>query len=50
LIIAGVIFSSDLLTTIASGLFVIATIILVVAALSVSFSQYIGRKDAVVQE
>ena len=50
LIIAGVIFSSDLLTTIASGLFVIATIILVVAALSVSFSRYIGRNDAVVQE
>jgi hypothetical protein len=50
LIIVGGILSLDLLTTISSGLFVIATIIMVVAALSLSLSRYIGRKDAAAQE
>jgi hypothetical protein len=50
LIAAGVAFSFDLLTTVASGLFVIATIILVVASLSVSLAPYVGRKSAATQE
>jgi hypothetical protein len=50
LIMAGAVFSLDLLTTIASGLFVIATIFLVVAALSLSLSRYVGRKSAAIQE
>ena len=50
LIMAGAAFSLDLLTTIASGLFVIATILLVVATLSLFLSQYVARKDGVVRE
>jgi len=43
LIVTGAAFSFDLLTTIASGLFVLATIIFIVAALSVWLSKYIGQ-------
>jgi hypothetical protein len=50
LIMTGVALSQDMLTTIASGLFVIATIILTTGALSVSLSRYVGRKDTTVQE
>lgn len=47
LIVTGSAFSLDLVTTIASGLFVIATIILTTGALLLSLSPYVGRKDAV---
>ncbi len=47
LIVAGLALSLDLLTTVASGLFVIATIILTTGALLLSLSRYIGRNDAV---
>ncbi|MFA5268495.1 MAG: CFI-box-CTERM domain-containing protein [Methanoregula sp.] len=50
LIVAGSAFSLDLLTTVASGLFVIATIILTTGALSLLLSRYIGRKGAAAQE
>jgi len=40
LLVLGVLLSVDLLTTLASGLFVVATIILVAGGLSVSFLQY----------
>jgi len=50
LIIAGVAFSLDMLTTIASGLFVIATIILTAGTLSLSLSRYFGRKGSAAQE
>jgi peptide/nickel transport system substrate-binding protein len=50
LIIAGAALSLDLLTTVASGLFVIATILLVVSALSLSLSRYVARTDRRVQE
>jgi hypothetical protein len=50
MIIAGVMFSLDMLTTIASGLFVIATIILTAGALSLSLSRYIGRKATAAHE
>lgn len=50
LIIAGVAFTLDLLTTIASGLFVIATILLVVATLSLSLSRYVVRDESRVPE
>jgi len=46
-IVAGSALSLDLLTTVASGLFVIATIILTTGALLLSLSRYIGRKGAV---
>jgi uncharacterized membrane-anchored protein len=47
LIVTGSAFSLDLLTTVASGLFVVATIILTTGALLLSLSRYVGRKDAV---
>jgi hypothetical protein len=51
LMIIGTVFSLDILTTITSGLIVVATIFLVVGSLTLGLSQYVGRKaDAVVQE
>lgn len=50
LLAMGVILSLDLLTTLASGLFVIATILLVVGALSLSLSQYLGGRAGSGQE
>lgn len=47
LIVAGSVFSLDLLTTVASGLFVIATIILTTGALLLSLSRFVGRNGAV---
>jgi hypothetical protein len=47
LIVTGSAFSLDLITTIASGLFVVATIILTTGTLILSLSRYVGRKDAV---
>jgi hypothetical protein len=45
LIVTGLSFSLDLLTTVASGLFVVATIVLTTGALLLSLSRYVGRKD-----
>ena len=51
LMVAGTVFSLDLLTTLASGLFVVATIVLVAGSLTLGLSRYVGRKaGAVVQE
>jgi hypothetical protein len=50
LIMAGVVFSLDLLTTVASGLFVIATIIITSGALSLTLSRYVGRKGVPAQQ
>jgi len=50
LVLTGISLAHDQLTTIASGLFVIATIILVVAGLSVSLLPYVGRRDSSTQE
>jgi hypothetical protein len=51
LMVAGTVFSLDLLTTLASGLFVVATIILVAGSLTLGLSRYVGRKaGAVIQE
>jgi hypothetical protein len=51
LTVAGTVFSLDLLTTIASGLFVVATIVLVAGSLTLGLSRYVGRKaGAAVQE
>jgi hypothetical protein len=44
LMIAGTVLSLDLLTTVASGLFVIATIILVAGSLTLALSQYVSQK------
>lgn len=43
LIVAGALFSLDFLTTIASGLFVVATIALVAGSLTLALSRYVGR-------
>jgi hypothetical protein len=50
LIGTGVIFSLDLLTTVASGLFVIATIVLVAGTLSLSLSRFFSRKSVAVRD
>jgi hypothetical protein len=50
LVLTGISLALDQLTTIASGLFVIATIILVVAGLSVSLLPYVCRRDTSIQE
>lgn len=47
LIVTGSALSLDLLTTVASGLFVIATIILTTGALLLLLSRYLGRKGVV---
>lgn len=47
LIVTGSVFSLDMLTTVASGLFVIATIILTTGALLLSLSRFVGRNGAV---
>ena len=47
LIVTGSAFSLDLLTTVTSGLFVVATIILTTGALLLLLSRYVGRKDPV---
>ena len=46
LMVAGTVFSLDLLTTIASGLVVVATIVLVVGSLTLGLSRYVGKKPA----
>jgi hypothetical protein len=52
LMVAGTVFSFDLLTTLASGLFVVATIVLVAGSLTLGLSRYVGPKAgaAVVRE
>jgi hypothetical protein len=48
LMVAGTVFSFDLLTTLASGLVVVATIVLVAGSLTLGLSRYIGRKSTAV--
>jgi hypothetical protein len=51
LTVAGTVFSLDLLTTLASGLFVVTTLVLVAGSLTLGLSRYVGRKaGAAVQE
>jgi len=44
LMVAGTVFSLDLLTTLASGLFVVATIVLVAGSLTLGLSRHVGPK------